>query len=60
MFPPLRVLYRMMSTLGLVNTYTGIVLVYVSGFLPLATWILHNYMSSLPLATCASLTSLGL
>jgi multiple sugar transport system permease protein len=43
-------LYRIMSTLGLVNTYTGIVLVYVSGFLPLATWILYNYMSSLPLA----------
>jgi multiple sugar transport system permease protein len=41
-------LYRIMSLLGLVNTYTGIVLVYVSGFLPLATWILHNYFSSLP------------
>jgi multiple sugar transport system permease protein len=43
-------LYQLMSTLGLVNTYTGIVLVYVSGFLPLATWILYNYMSSLPIA----------
>ena len=43
-------LYRIMSSLGLVNTYTGIVLVYVSGFLPLATWILYNYMSSLPIA----------
>jgi multiple sugar transport system permease protein len=43
-------LYQIMSTLGLVNTYTGIVLVYVSGFLPLATWILFNYMSSLPVA----------
>jgi len=42
-------LYRMMSSVGLVNTYTGIVLVYVSGFLPLATWILHNYMLALPL-----------
>jgi multiple sugar transport system permease protein len=41
-------LYRIMSLFGLVNTYTGIVLVYVSGFLPLATWILHNYFSSLP------------
>jgi len=41
-------LYRIMSDFSLVNTYTGIVLVYVSGFLPLATWILHNYMSSLP------------
>jgi len=43
-------LYKIMSYFGLVNTYTGIVLVYVSGFLPLATWILYSYMSSLPLA----------
>lgn len=52
-FPPyttLIPLYRIMTGLGLVNTYTGIVLVYVSGFLPLATWILHNYMSGLPVS----------
>ena len=52
-FPPyttLIPLYRIMTDLGLVNTYTGIVLVYVSGFLPLAVWILYNYMSSLPRA----------
>jgi multiple sugar transport system permease protein len=51
-FPPyttLIPLYRIMSTFGLVNTYTGIVLVYVSGFLPLATWVLHNYFASLPM-----------
>ncbi|MFG1909456.1 carbohydrate ABC transporter permease [Kribbella sp. NPDC048928] len=41
-------LYRIMSDFALVNTYTGIVLVYVSGFLPLATWILHNYFAGLP------------
>ena len=41
-------LYRLMSLLGLVNTYSGIVLVYVSGFLPLATWVLHNYFAALP------------
>jgi multiple sugar transport system permease protein len=41
-------LYRIMSMFGLVNTYSGIVLVYVSGFLPLATWVLHNYFASLP------------
>ena len=41
-------LYQIMTALGLVNTYPGIVLVYVSGFLPLATWILYNYISSLP------------
>lgn len=43
-------LYQILTRFGLVNTYTGIVLVYVSGFLPLATWILYNYMSSLPVA----------
>jgi multiple sugar transport system permease protein len=41
-------LYRIMSSFGLVNTYSGIILVYVSGFLPLATWVLHNYFASLP------------
>jgi multiple sugar transport system permease protein len=43
-------LYRIMSQLGLVNTYTGIVLVYVSGFLPLAMWILYTNFASIPRA----------
>lgn len=42
-------LYRIMSNFSLVNTYTGIVLVYVSGFLPLATWVLHNYFANMPI-----------
>jgi ABC-type glycerol-3-phosphate transport system permease component len=41
-------LYRIMSNLQLVNTYLGIVLVYTSGFLPLAIWIMYNYFSSVP------------
>lgn len=41
-------LYRMMSQLRLVNTYTGVVLVYISGFLPLALWILYNYFMTIP------------
>lgn len=41
-------LYRIMSSAHLVNTYLGIVLVYTSGFLPLAIWILYNYFSSIP------------
>ena len=52
-FPPyttLIPLYRIMSNFNLINTYTGIVLVYVSGFLPLAVWVLHNYFSSIPVA----------
>jgi multiple sugar transport system permease protein len=43
-------IYQILTGLSLVNTYTGIILVYVSGFLHLATWILYNYMSSLPIA----------
>lgn len=52
-FPPYTTLipiYRILTVFGLVNTYTGIVLVYASGFLPLATWIMYNYMIGLPLA----------
>jgi multiple sugar transport system permease protein len=41
-------LYRIMASLGLVNTYLAVILVYVSGFLPLAIWILYNYFSSMP------------
>jgi multiple sugar transport system permease protein len=41
-------LYRIMSSLGLVNTYLAVILVYTSGFLPLATWLLFNYFSSIP------------
>jgi ABC-type glycerol-3-phosphate transport system permease component len=41
-------LYRIMASLGLVNTYLAVVLVYVSGFLPLAIWILYNYFNTIP------------
>jgi len=41
-------LYRLMANLGLVNTYLAVILVYVSGFLPLAIWILYNYFNSIP------------
>ena len=41
-------LYRIMASLSLVNTYLGVILVYVSGFLPLAIWILYNYFNSIP------------
>ena len=43
-------MYRIMASIHLVNTYLGIILCYVSGFLPLATWILLSYMQSLPAA----------
>ena len=41
-------LYRIMARLSLVNTYLAVVLVYVSGFLPLAIWILYNYFNTIP------------
>lgn len=41
-------LYRIMTDVGLVNTYLGIILVYTSGFLPLALWIMYNVFLSLP------------
>jgi multiple sugar transport system permease protein len=43
-------LYKMMAAVHLVDTYLGIVLVYVSGFLPLAVWILYNYIVSIPVS----------
>jgi multiple sugar transport system permease protein len=41
-------LYRIMSNLGLVNTYLGVILVYTSGFVPLAIWIMYNYFNTIP------------
>ena len=41
-------LYRIMTEVGLVNTYLGIILVYASGFMPLAMWIMYNVFLALP------------
>ena len=41
-------LYKIMSEVGLVNTYLGIILVYASGFMPLAMWIMYNVFLALP------------
>jgi multiple sugar transport system permease protein len=43
-------IYKILAMVHLVNTYLGIILCYVSGFLPLATWILYSFMQSLPSA----------
>jgi multiple sugar transport system permease protein len=40
--------YRIMIQLHLVNTYLGVILVYAAGFLPLAVWILYNYVLTIP------------
>jgi multiple sugar transport system permease protein len=41
-------LFRMMSTLHLVDTYQGIVLLMVSSFTPLAVWLIYSYARDLP------------
>jgi len=43
-------LYRIMADLRLVDTYTGIILFYISGFTPLAMWIMYNVFMALPRA----------
>ena len=40
--------YRLMINLGLLNSYLGIILIYASGILPLAVWILYNYVLTIP------------
>jgi multiple sugar transport system permease protein len=41
-------LFKILTQLGLVNTYIGIILVYTSGFLPLAMWIMYSMFQGLP------------
>jgi multiple sugar transport system permease protein len=43
-------IYTIMTKLHLVNTYLGIILVYTSGFLPLAMWIMYNMFQALPIS----------
>lgn len=41
-------LYRIMADLGQIDTFTGVSLIYVSGFLPLALWLMRSVYQSLP------------
>jgi multiple sugar transport system permease protein len=43
-------LYRLMINLGMIDTVTGITLIYVSAFLPLSLWLLRAVFDSLPIA----------
>jgi multiple sugar transport system permease protein len=43
-------LYRLMISLGAIDTYVGISLIYVSAFLPLALWLMRSIFDSLPLS----------
>jgi multiple sugar transport system permease protein len=43
-------LYRLMIALGLIDTYVGITLIYVSAFLPLALWLMRTVYQALPIS----------
>lgn len=43
-------LYRIMVAANLIDTYTGVILIYVSAFLPLAMWLMRSVYESLPLS----------
>lgn len=43
-------LYRFLAQMDLIDTYTGIILVYVSSFLPLALWLMRSVYESMPLS----------
>jgi multiple sugar transport system permease protein len=41
-------LYRIITNMGLMDTITGIVFIYMSAFLPLAVWLMRNFFSAVP------------
>lgn len=41
-------LYRLMVQLGLVDTFTGLTLIYMSALLPLALWLMRGFFRGLP------------
>ncbi|MDR3493236.1 MAG: carbohydrate ABC transporter permease [Ancalomicrobiaceae bacterium] len=43
-------LYRLMISLHLIDTYAGIVLIYVSAFLPLALWLMRSVYQAMPIS----------
>jgi len=43
-------LYRLMISLRMVDTVTGVTLIYISAFLPLSLWLLRSVFEQLPLS----------
>lgn len=51
MFPQISLisyLFKFMSALGLINTYSALIFPYIAWILPLSLWILVNYFSLIP------------
>jgi len=43
-------LYRLMIAMKLIDTYTGVTLIYVSAFLPLALWLMRSVYQAMPVS----------
>lgn len=43
-------LYRLMISLKLIDTYTGVTLIYVSAFLPLSLWLMRSVYQAMPVS----------
>lgn len=41
-------LYRIMTSLGLMDTRTGLIIIYVSAFMPLAVWLMRSFFAAIP------------
>jgi len=41
-------LYRIMTSLGLMDTRTGLIIIYVSAFMPLAVWLMRSFFGAIP------------
>jgi multiple sugar transport system permease protein/raffinose/stachyose/melibiose transport system permease protein len=41
-------IYKMMKAAGLLNTYSALIIAYVSVTLPVAIWLLHGFLAKLP------------
>jgi ABC-type glycerol-3-phosphate transport system permease component len=51
MFPSIMLLipyFTVMKTLGLINTYAGLILCYISFTIPFCTWMMMGYFQSIP------------
>lgn len=43
-------LYRLMISLKLIDTFTGVILIYISAFLPLALWLMRSVYQAMPIS----------
>ncbi|NPV54102.1 MAG: carbohydrate ABC transporter permease [Firmicutes bacterium] len=51
MFPSIMLLipyFKLMRTFGLINTYTGLILVYISFTIPFCSWMMLGYFEGIP------------